>query len=310
MEWRKYTGGLPTDVGTYTVKASFAERKNFVAAEAELTYTINPSLFGNDKLTGALTYEGRDGGAIGNHKIIQGTLAAPSENYTLTVASGVMFEITKLSLEKAIVTANSSFTYTGAAQVPTVNQVKDTLSGTLIPSEWWETLLDAITFGHYAVKEYTVTIESNDTGGSEIREIQYAIIEGDAQYTDASELAKATGINWREYDSNDEPKVPVGKKCVVYAKLTDKAGNVTYISTEGILLDKTPPTEGCEYSFDGKTWSEDNVKTGVKAGETVTGYGDEEETALESAGSIAQSLEGENGNSSGEACIILLYQVS
>lgn len=33
-----------------------------------------------------------------------------------------------------------------------------------------------------------------------------------------------------------------------------------------------PATEGCEYSFDGVTWSDTNSKTGVNAGETVTGY--------------------------------------
>lgn len=33
-----------------------------------------------------------------------------------------------------------------------------------------------------------------------------------------------------------------------------------------------PPAAGCEYSFDGEHWSDDNVKSGVRVGETVTGY--------------------------------------
>ena len=482
-----YISGLPTDVGTYSVKAGFAEQTNYVAAEAEqtltitplsitvtpdsgqykeygvedpeLTYTITPGLIGDDKLSGALTYENNEAGAIGKYEIIQGTLAA-SSNYEMMFTSGVMFEITRRSLEKAIVTVNGDFTYDGTPQTPTADQVKVVLNGVEIPSsqytisasgnidagttatvtatatedsdyigsasgkftiakapltitasdqtitygrsitmgigsvtsaglcnsdklssvtltpsttnvpggtitlsaasitngsdqdvtgnyaitymdgqltisymeppkdilynkaakeryygraangvaisaagytvcdvqngeyqdsftipvpdqtgtvtktlyfskdggisdgveitvdfdltppagkitvgtKWWETLLDAITFGHYAAKEYTVTIESNDADGSGAGEIQYAIVEGDTQYTDAGELAKATGITWTEYDNKDKPKVPADRKCVIYARLTDNVGNVAYISTEGILLDGTPPT--------------------------------------------------------------------
>jgi len=32
------------------------------------------------------------------------------------------------------------------------------------------------------------------------------------------------------------------------------------------------PTEGCEYSFDGKNWSDENVKAGVAVGGAVTDY--------------------------------------
>ncbi|MDE7203989.1 MAG: chitobiase/beta-hexosaminidase C-terminal domain-containing protein [Lachnospiraceae bacterium] len=481
-----YISGLPTDVGTYSVKASFAEQKNYVAAEAELTliiaplaitvtpdsgqhkeygaddpeltYMITPSLIGDDKLSGALTYKNKEAGAIGNYEIIQGTLAVPS-NYELTVTSGVMFEITRRSLEKATVTVNGDFTYDGMPQTPTADQVKVVLNGVEIPSsqytisasdninagtatvmvtatenggyigsaskgfaiakadvakenlqymqpndsiytgesrtasvtangltgigqitvkyrkdnkgdflteavepgtyhvyagissatnyndtqiemgsftisymdapelryngnekkeyysgdvaitavpadghtytvsdaigggyqssytisaqegtetktlhfkdedghisdgvkisvnfdltpptggiaigaKWWQNVLNFITFGHYAVQDYTVTIKAEDKGGSGIGKIEYVIVTGSAQYDDAGELA-AAGLSWTEYN-NSKPTVSKNtSQYVVYARLTDKAGNVTYISTDGILLDSTPPT--------------------------------------------------------------------
>ncbi|MDE7424499.1 MAG: hypothetical protein K2N51_12570, partial [Lachnospiraceae bacterium] len=188
-----YTPGLPTDVGTYSVKASFAEQKNYVAAGAELTltitpltitvtpddgqkkeygkddpeltYTVSPSLFGNDKLTGTLTYEGKDVDAIGNHEIIQGTLAAPS-NYELTVASGVMFEITKPSLENATVTVNGSFTYTGEAQTPTADQVKVTLNGTEIPSDQYTISASGNINAGMATATVTATENGNYSGSA------------------------------------------------------------------------------------------------------------------------------------------------
>ncbi len=48
-----------------------------------------------------------------------------------------------------------------------------------------------------------------------------------------------------------------------------------------------PLTEGCEYSFDGVDWSDNNVKTGVAAGETVTGYKRYKETSEYNTGVAA-----------------------
>lgn len=143
--------GLPTNAGIYTVRASIAESDNLSAASADmeltiapleitvtpnsgqhkeygaadpkLTYTTSPSLIGSDTLTGALAYTGTD---VGTYPITLGTLAAPSGNYTLKFTSGVMFEITKPSLENATVTlSESSFTYDGTAKVPTVTVEKN-----------------------------------------------------------------------------------------------------------------------------------------------------------------------------------------
>lgn len=140
----------PTNAGTYTLTASIAETANTAAASVTesvtisravitvtptsdqhkeygadtpaLTYTITTGeLFGSDKLTGALTYEGEN---VGKHEIRQGTLAA-TDNYVLTVASGVMFEITKPTLENATITlSESSYTYNGEAKTPTVTVKK------------------------------------------------------------------------------------------------------------------------------------------------------------------------------------------
>ncbi len=52
-----------------------------------------------------------------------------------------------------------------------------------------------------------------------------------------------------------------------------------------------PATEGCEYSFDGETWTDNNVKTGVSVGETVTGYKRYKETDDYNAGSAGSAKE-------------------
>ena len=52
---------------------------------------------------------------------------------------------------------------------------------------------------------------------------------------------------------------------------------------------RIPGTEGCEYSFDGITWSSDPIKEGVLPGEIVTGYKRYKETAEYNAGGMVSA---------------------
>ena len=113
--------------------------------------------------------------------------------------------------------------------------------GIAVGAKWWQNFLHFISFGNYAAKEYTVTIKAEDKNGSGINKIEYAIVTGSSQYTDADTL-KAANLSWTEYNSGSKPTVDANtSQYVVYARLTDNAGNTTYISTDGILLDNTPP---------------------------------------------------------------------
>lgn len=106
-----------------TVIPDSGQKKEYGTADPVLTYKTAPSLIGDDELTGALAYEGTD---VGAYSITQGTLAAPSGNYTLKFTTGVMFEITKPSLENATITlSQTSYTYDGTTHTPTVTVVKD-----------------------------------------------------------------------------------------------------------------------------------------------------------------------------------------
>ena len=132
-----------------------------------------------------------------------------------------------------------------------------------VGAKWWQNVLHFISFGNYAAKEYTVTIKAEDKNGSGISKIEYAIVTGSSQYTDADTL-KAANLSWTEYNSGSKPTVDANtSQYVVYARLTDNVGNVTYISTDGILLDSTAPT------VDGLAVPEETKKD-VTAGFTFT----------------------------------------
>ena len=50
---------------------------------------------------------------------------------------------------------------------------------------------------------------------------------------------------WKDYDNSNKPKIKTNRTNYVYARITDNVGNVTYLSSDGILHDDEKP-----YIFD------------------------------------------------------------
>ena len=80
------------------------------------------------------------------------------------------------------------------------------------------------------------------------------------------------GIDFTAYDG----AVPIDadNRYVIYVRLTDHAGNVTYLSSEGFVVDTTPPVlSGVE---NGKTYSKEKAVTVTEANlKSVTVNGEE-----------------------------------
>ena len=99
----------------------------------------------------------------------------------------------------------------------------------------WDKLLESLTFGLYRSEKQTVTITAEDNSGLDVT-IEYYVDENPTKALIQQELE---GKELTAYTKAFEIK-PDGK-FVVYAKLTDKAGNVTWLSSDGIVLDATAP---------------------------------------------------------------------
>ena len=118
-----------------------------------------------------------------------------------------------------------------------VNIDKTAPTGTIsMKDRLWNKFLEVITFGLYKADKYTVTIEGADTY-SGLDKIQYVIT--DTPYGSIEELESAD-VKWRNYSSIIKPSLNGAGNHVVYAKITDKAGNVAYISSEGLYVDAMP----------------------------------------------------------------------
>ena len=141
----------------------------------------------------------------------------------------------------------------------------------------WKAFLNNITFGLFFKDTQTVTITAADNSGETVT-VEYLL--------SAKELTKAEldGMTFTAYTA------PFGidpdNEYIIYVRLTDTAGNMDYICSDGIVLDGTSPViTGIE---DGKTYCEaQTVTITEKYVDTVTVNGTE--VTLDENGSFVLS---------------------
>ena len=97
---------------------------------------------------------------------------------------------------------------------------------------FWQSFIKTITFGLFFKDDKSVTIEAFDNSEDDIT-IEYLLSDEifTKEQLDGKEFAAYEGSFGIEPD----------KKVIVYARLTDKAGNVGYLCSDGIVLDATAP---------------------------------------------------------------------
>ena len=131
----------------------------------------------------------------------------------------------------------------------------------------WQRFLNLISFGLFFREEKTVTITAGDASGEDV-EVEYFI--GDKMYFvgswDGNTFAPYTG----------PISINADGKYAVYVKLTNASGKVTYLSSDGFVIDTTAPViQGVEA---GKIYCEEvtatvveeNIDTVTVGGEPVT----------------------------------------
>ena len=106
----------------------------------------------------------------------------------------------------------------------------------------WSEFLNTITFGIFFKDTQSVTITASDDSYShngytndKAVKVEYYLYRGDTALTQADLAGKAFTAYNGKFSINPD------NKYVVYARLTDFAGNVTYISSNGVVLDATAP---------------------------------------------------------------------
>lgn len=158
-----------------------------------------------------------------------------------------------------------------------------------IENDVWASLLNTITFDLFFKETQTVVITATDDSygmegytNDKAPQVAYLLDDGDTALT----VDELEGMRFTEYTGpfNIEPD----QRLVVYARITDHADNVTYISSNGLVLDATPPAVtgvddgGTYYSTQVVDVADENLDAVTLDGVAVTG-------SFELAGNVDRS---------------------
>ena len=155
---------------------------------------------------------------------------ALKDGYSKTSAFAVKVNGTPVALD-----ANDQYVITNAQEniEITVEGVADITPPTAeitLGTNKWNTFLNNITFGLFFKETQEVTITAADNG-SGVNTIQYYLAGGELSETEVEQITE-----WEDY--NGTFKIGPNNRYVVYVKITDNAGSISYINSDGIVLDK------------------------------------------------------------------------
>ena len=268
-------GGTATNPATYNVESDAITLNNPVKTGYTFTGWSGTGLTGENNITVTITQ-----GSTGDRTY---TAHFSQNNYTVnfdtnggsSISDKTGVKWTDTVLDGITATTKNGWEFTGwKCGDMTVNTntkysdlvANDTVKSVTLVAQWkditaptgeisigtnkWNGFLNTITFGLFFKNTQSVTITASDNSGEDVT-IEYLLSDKGLNKIDLASK------EFTEYGSafNINPD----NKYVVYARLTDHAGNVTYISSNGIVLDATVPViSGIE---NGKTYCEAQTVT-------------------------------------------------
>lgn len=150
-----------------------------------------------------------------------------------------------------------------------VTDSTDPVGDITVSEHTWKRFLNSITFGLFFKDTQKVTITASDDSYSHagytdenVAKIEYYLYTGDTALTEADLESKEFTAYTGAFNINPD------NKYVVYARITDHAGNVTYLSSDGIVLytDARQDTENITFV---KTTTEDITASVITNGNTI-----------------------------------------
>ena len=241
------------DPGTYDVWIRVEEGVNYAARDINLEQSVKISKIATPK--NPYSISGTKGNVADNLQwYVSDVTITPAQGYTIgTSETGTFSDSLVYSADgknigpDKIYLKNSSGYLTDPITVTekangelNIDQIKP-VGAVTYGSNTMNEFLNTITFGTFFPETVSVTISATD-GTSGVDESKCGYYRSEEPLSQNQLI----NVNWTPGTSYSETPESKHSQFIVYGKVVDKAGNVSYVSSDGIVIDGEAPTITCD----------------------------------------------------------------
>lgn len=161
-------------------------------------------------------------------------------SFKINVDANYKFKLTYTDLSGRSVSYDErSFTYDKTSPTGTITMERDSWK------KEWRSFLSMITFGIFEPNALDVKIESDDHTAGVKSTAYYKYVPGAEERNEfpgveAKDLEKCA---WVDIKSGEKITLKPDEQAVIYERIEDAAGNITYINSDGVIIDGSKPDD-------------------------------------------------------------------
>lgn len=234
-EWRSITGDTVEGLSTGKYYVRYKDSKNYYASSDKEVYVAN----------GQEIKVKVPASQVGYTLSVSNTVVDYNESSTLTFALNKGYSKTedfavKVNGETVQLDNNNRYKIKNIQKDTniTVEGVADITAPDTeikVSNKTWKSILNTITFGLFFKETQKAEITATDEGSGVNKYYYYVDKSGSEKSLTEKQLQ---AVDWKEGTSVTFSE---DSNYVIYAKVTDKAGNIKYVSTDGIVIDTIAP---------------------------------------------------------------------
>lgn len=234
-EWRSITGDTVEGLSTGKYYVRYKDSNNYYASSEKEVYVAN----GQEIKVKVPTSQ------VGYTLSVSNTVVDYNESSTLTFTLNKGYSKTKnfavkVNGETVQLDNNNQYTINNIQKNTniTVEGVADITAPDTeikVSNKTWKSILNKITFGLFFKETQKAEITATDEGSGVNKYYYYVDKSGSEKSLTEKQLQ---AVDWKEGTSVTFSE---DSNYVIYAKVTDKAGNIKYVSTDGIVIDTIAP---------------------------------------------------------------------
>lgn len=234
-EWHSITGDTVEGLSTGKYYVRYKDSKNYYASSDKEVYVAN----------GQEIKVNVPASQVGYTLSVSNTVVDYNESSTLTFKLNKGYSKTKdfavkVNGETVQLDNNNQYTIKNIQKDTdiTVEGVADLTAPDTeikVSNKTWKSILNKITFGLFFKETQKAKITATDEGSGVNKYYYYVDKSGSEKSLTEKQLQ---AVDWKEGESVTFSE---DSNYVIYAKVTDKAGNIKYVSTDGIVIDTIAP---------------------------------------------------------------------